>query len=39
MKQKDHFTIETNEETVQSKQLVFATGRSGANWLKKCVPL
>ncbi len=39
MKQKDHFTIEINEETVQSKQLVFATGRSGANWLKKCVLL
>ncbi|WP_144614443.1 NAD(P)/FAD-dependent oxidoreductase [Bacillus cereus] len=35
MKQKDHFTIETNEGTVQSKQLVFATGRSGADWLKE----
>jgi len=35
MKQKDHFTIETNEGIVQSKQLVFATGRSGANWLKE----
>ncbi|MES5956221.1 NAD(P)-binding protein [Bacillus fungorum] len=35
LKQKDHFTIETNEGTVQSKQLVLATGRSGADWLKE----
>lgn len=28
MKQKDHFTIDTNEGTFQSRQLVFATGRS-----------
>ena len=35
MKQKDHFTIDTNEGTFQSRQLVFATGRSGADWLKE----
>ncbi|EEK77444.1 NAD(FAD)-utilizing dehydrogenase [Bacillus cereus] len=35
MKQKEHFTIETNEGKVQSKQLVLATGRSGAEWLKE----
>ncbi|MGH0675628.1 NAD(P)/FAD-dependent oxidoreductase [Bacillus luti] len=35
MKQKEHFTIETNEGKVQSKQLVLATGRSGADWLKE----
>jgi len=35
MKQKNHFKIETNEGTVQSKQIVFATGRSGADWLKE----
>ncbi|KXY86756.1 MULTISPECIES: NAD(P)-binding protein [Bacillus] len=35
MKQKNHFTIDTNEGTFQSRQLVFATGRSGADWLKK----
>ncbi len=28
MKQKDYFTIDTNEGTFQSRQLVFATGRS-----------
>ncbi|HDR7472422.1 TPA: NAD(FAD)-utilizing dehydrogenase, partial [Bacillus toyonensis] len=33
--QKDHFNITTNQGTVQSKQLVFATGRSGADWLKE----
>ncbi|HEB4951823.1 TPA: NAD(P)-binding protein [Bacillus cereus] len=35
LKQEDHFTIETNQGTVQTKQLVFATGRSGADWLKE----
>ncbi|WP_242267602.1 NAD(P)-binding protein [Bacillus cereus group sp. BfR-BA-01352] len=35
MKQKNHFTIDTNEGTFQSRQLVFATGRSGADWLKE----
>ncbi|MGN4424852.1 NAD(P)-binding protein [Bacillus cereus group sp. MYBK30-1] len=35
VKQKDHFKIYTNQETVHSKQLVFATGRSGADWLKE----
>lgn len=35
MNQKDHFTIDTNEGTFQSRQLVFATGRSGADWLKE----
>ncbi|PEO79433.1 NAD(FAD)-utilizing dehydrogenase [Bacillus toyonensis] len=35
MKQKDHFNITTNQGTVPSKQLVFATGRSGADWLKE----
>ncbi|OJD63708.1 MULTISPECIES: NAD(FAD)-utilizing dehydrogenase [Bacillus] len=34
-KQNDHFKIETNQGTVHSKQLVFATGRSGADWLKE----
>lgn len=35
LKQEDHFTIDTNQGTVQTKQLVFATGRSGADWLKE----
>ncbi|RWS44170.1 NAD(FAD)-utilizing dehydrogenase [Bacillus mycoides] len=35
VKQKDHFKIYTNQETVHSKKLVFATGRSGADWLKE----
>ncbi|OQR57745.1 NAD(P)/FAD-dependent oxidoreductase [Bacillus sp. CDB3] len=35
MKQKNHFKIETNQGIVQSKQIVFATGRSGADWLKE----
>lgn len=35
VKQKDHFKIYTNQETVYSKKLVFATGRSGADWLKE----
>lgn len=36
VKQQDHFKISTNQGTVHSKQLVFATGRSGTDWLKKC---
>lgn len=35
MKQKNHFKIDTNQGIVQSKQIVFATGRSGADWLKE----
>ncbi|NUC17283.1 NAD(FAD)-utilizing dehydrogenase [Bacillus mycoides] len=35
VKQKDHFKIYTNQKTVHSKKLVFATGRSGADWLKE----
>ncbi|MED1059890.1 NAD(FAD)-utilizing dehydrogenase [Bacillus mycoides] len=35
IRQKDHFRIATNQGIVQSKQLVFATGRSGADWLKE----
>ncbi|MGG0204593.1 NAD(P)/FAD-dependent oxidoreductase [Bacillus mycoides] len=35
VKQQDHFKISTNQGTVHSKQLVFATGRSGTDWLKE----
>jgi uncharacterized FAD-dependent dehydrogenase len=31
----DRFTIQTNREVVQSRKVVIATGRSGADWLKK----
>ncbi|MEB3055846.1 NAD(FAD)-utilizing dehydrogenase [Bacillus pseudomycoides] len=35
VKQKQYFKITTNQGIVHSKQLVFATGRSGADWLKE----
>ncbi|MBK3497012.1 NAD(FAD)-utilizing dehydrogenase [Viridibacillus sp. YIM B01967] len=35
VKQKEHFEITTDQGIVHSKQLVFATGRSGTDWLKK----
>ncbi len=35
VKQKQYFKITTNQGIVHSKQLVFATGHSGADWLKE----
>ncbi|KFM95267.1 NAD(FAD)-utilizing dehydrogenase [Bacillus clarus] len=35
VKQKEHFKITTNQGIFHSRQLVFATGRSGVDWLKE----
>ncbi|MCI0766107.1 NAD(FAD)-utilizing dehydrogenase [Bacillus sp. TL12] len=40
VKQEQHFKITTNQGVIHSRQVVFATGRSGADWLKeKCSSL